>query len=160
MPLTAGGQSNYTSTGIAALFDDYTGDGRLRVDTMTDDDSGKISNATPFIVTGADGDQLCFTFLGDLELEDAGNGLVIARWLAEFKPIIGSGSGKFESVSGGSFFLSSQTDPFLPGSATNIVYRWSGEGSLMLVPEPSSCGLLSIAGLFGLGWLRRRLVQG
>ncbi|MFO0912528.1 MAG: hypothetical protein U0795_06210 [Pirellulales bacterium] len=162
-PVTAGTQSDYQEQGTATLFGHYTGDGRLRFDELITATSGKFSSALPFIVTAENGDQLCFTYVGDVERTDMGDGLITTRWVADFKPIVGSGTGQFEQVTGGSFRMTAETDAFSPESNANVAYRTAGTGSLLLVPEPAvALGLtagglaLCFAGPYRRATLRRR----
>lgn len=156
VPLTLGKQADHHVTGESSLWGKYTGDGRLRFDELLNAAAGKFSSSLPFVVTAENGDQICFHYQGTVEILDAGNGLMTTRWVAEFKPIIGSGTGALEPIHGGSFRLTTETDSFSPTAAINVGYRWSGAGVLTMVPEPSLALSSCLGGLVLMGFRRRR----
>lgn len=163
VPLVEGQSADhFITTGAATLLGNYTGQGEVRLDTFTSATTADFSSAQPFVFTGQNGDELAFNYAGNVSLGDAGGGLAFGTFVAEFNPVLGSGTGQFADVIGGSFIMTAITEAFalVPGPAPgneDVAYTWSSdEGYLMFVPEPSSLALLMIGGIVSLRYHRRR----
>lgn len=79
-------------------------------------------------------------------------------FLATFNPVPGSGTGIFENVVGGDFFMTAMMDN-VDLAGTDIPYSWSSDvGKLTLVPEPCVFAIVGtgVAGLVVIGRRRRR----
>ena len=131
------------STGLGR----HTGAGTVQTDTASFEPDGRITgefgSATPFVFTGANGDQLaCYygrtefgasdpgTFeLTIVDVLEDGSLIVEAAWIAEFVPFSEECTGKFAGVTG-SWIMFAYSDPFVLGSDDPISYEWEGDGSL------------------------------
>ena len=56
--------------------------------------------------------------------------LVYAVFVAEFNPVIEECTGRFASVTAGSFVITATTEPFDITHPFHVPYRWSGSGNL------------------------------
>jgi hypothetical protein len=128
---------HHDATGEATELGRYHGAGYYQLLGLTGPTTGIFDSAAPFIFTGANGDQLAFTYgdttngaaePGQVTLYEGDGGLVVAVWVAEFNPVPALCKGRFAKVIGGSFIMTAVSDPFLLGGTDPVGYSWSGEG--------------------------------
>ena len=148
LPLPGQDPRPHSSVGEATHLGRYTGIGTLRTDSAAFDPAtghitGEFGSASPYVFTGADGDELvCYygrTDFGastpgtfELTIVDflADGSLVVeALFIAEFVAQPDDCTGKFAGVTG-SWIMVATTEPFVLGSDDPINYSWHGEGSL------------------------------
>ncbi len=104
--------------------------------------TGTFGSGTPFVFTGANGDELVCDFGRDAEggftgifeltilgINLDGDLIVEALWIAEFVPLSEVCTGKFKGVTG-SWIMFANSEPFVLGSCDPLYYEWEGDGSL------------------------------
>ena len=168
LPPPMGEENHRIDTGMATLDGDmlsYSGTGRVRLLAAPDPMTGiaPFESALPFFFDFGNGDTIEIHYgrvdfgapePGMVQVIPVGN-LIDTEWLATFNPVPGSGTGIFEGVIGGEFFMTAESDPFDP-TAMNIEYSWSSDlGYLTFIPEPSSLAMLGLA-TFAFVTVRRR----
>ncbi|MCA9263521.1 MAG: hypothetical protein KDA60_06710 [Planctomycetales bacterium] len=145
----------------------YTGDGSVRLLGLPDETgTAPFDSATPFLFDFGDGNSIQLHY-GHPEVGAPSTGsatiqpssqpdLVNVTWLATFNPVPGTGTGIFENVVGGAFFMTaSQTE--VDPTGQNLPYMWSSDpGYLTVVPEPHCLAILGWAACFLLPLARRR----
>jgi hypothetical protein len=148
LPLPGQDPRPHWAVGEATHLGRYYGEGTLQTDSATfDPEAGKIvgefGSGSPFVFTGADGDELvCWYGRTDhgasepgtfeliiVGLTDDGALIVEALFIAEFVPDPEESTGKFAGVTGG-WTMYAWTEPFVLGSDDPVYYAWQGEGSL------------------------------
>jgi hypothetical protein len=148
LPLPGQDPRPHGSVGEATHLGRYTGEGTVRTDSAvfdptTDHITGEFGSGSPYVFTGADGDQLvCYYGRTDFGASEPGTfdltivnvladgSLVVeALFIAEFVPVSDQCTGKFAGVTG-SWIMIATTEPFVLGSEDPINYSWHGEGSL------------------------------
>jgi hypothetical protein len=129
----------HDASGEATDLGRYDGSGFYQLLGLTGPTTGTFDSAAPFIFTGANGDQLAFTYgdttngaaeAGQVSLYSAGGGLVFAVWVAEFNPVPALCTGRFAKVIGGSVIMTAVSEPFVLGGTDPVGYSWTGEGSI------------------------------
>lgn len=133
IPLPGDPAANHCAVGNATMLGKYFADGWVQTDMFTSPTTANFSSAAPIVFTAANGDELHFDYVGAVELRDAGNGQSYTVWTAEFTPVIGASTGRFEKVIGGSFIMTATTGAFsVPGAGgdQDIPYSWEGNGHL------------------------------
>jgi hypothetical protein len=134
--------------GEATHLGRHYGEGTVQTDSAAlDPDTGKIvgefGSGSPFVFTGANGDQLaCYYGRTDFGAEEPGTfeltivdvlpdgSLVVeAAWIAEFVAQPELCTGKFAGVTG-SWIMFAFSEPFVLGSNDPVIYWWEGTGSL------------------------------
>jgi len=163
-------QNHVINSGTAVLGGNaltYTATARVRLLAPPNPMTGiaPFESALPVLFDFGNGDTLAIHYgrtdfgaptSGMVQLTPLPDGMVDTQWLAVFNPVPGSGTGQFEGVIGGAFFMTAETDPFDP-TGTDFAYSWSSDvGSLTFVPEPSSLAMAGAAALVMLARLRRR----
>lgn len=117
----------------------YFGSGEVQLLGFTGPTTANFDSAVPFVFEAANGDQLAFTYgdtsnhaarPGQVTLYPEDDGLFVAVWVAEFNPVPGKCTGRFAKVTGGSFIMVAETEPFELGDMDPVAYSWSGEGTL------------------------------
>jgi hypothetical protein len=148
LPLPGQDPRPHSSVGEATHLGRYTGIGTIQTDTAVfDPTTGRITggfgSGSPYVFTGADGDELvCYygrTDFGasepgtfELTIVDVladGSLVVEALFVAEFVPQPDDCTGKFAGVTG-SWIMVATSEPFILGSENPTNYSWTGEGSL------------------------------
>lgn len=149
-----GEEAPHTIEGQATLLGRHDGLGWVRPLRLADPDDPRIlpgsilaaefDNSRPTLFVAANGDELLYDYgrgngeysPGIVQLfPDAGHpGKVFAIFIAEFTPILGAGTGRFEHVIGGSFDMIAITESFALNDPNNpplaIGYTWFGEGTI------------------------------
>ena len=106
--------------------------------------AAEFDNSRPTIFVAANGDELYYDYGRGEGLYSPGivqlfpdpdqPGKVFAVFIAEFTPILGAGTGRFENVVGGSFDMTAITESFALNDPENppveIDYSWSGHGTI------------------------------
>jgi hypothetical protein len=106
--------------------------------------AAEFVNSRPTIFEAANGDELLFDYGRSSGLFSPGiiqlfpdpeqPGKVFAVFIAEFTPILGASTGRFQGIIGGGFDMIAITDSFSLSDPQNppvdIQYSWSGEGTL------------------------------
>ena len=106
--------------------------------------AAEFNNAEPTIFVAANGDELHYDYgrgtgefspgIVQLFPDPEHPGKVFAVFIAEFTPILGASTGRFEKVVGGSFDMIAITESFALDDPNNppvdIGYSWSGEGTI------------------------------
>lgn len=125
------GPSPHSADGTATFLGRYSSVGVVQIDLIIDESHALFSSTVPVVFTAANGDELHLDYAGLITLTPAGGGLVTAVWDAVFTPVLGSSTGRFARVIGGSIrFIAHSDVPFHPVTGTDIGYRWVGTGSL------------------------------
>lgn len=78
--------------------------------------------------TGAGGASTPGTF-ALIPVDELGDDIYVAIFVAEFVPVSNACTGKFAGVSG-SWIMYAFAEPFQLGSSDPLEYSWSGDGSL------------------------------
>jgi hypothetical protein len=148
LPVPGQPARTHWTVGEATHLGRYRGQGTVRTcsavpDFATGTISGEFGSGSPFVFTGADGDELV-TWYGRtkygasepgsfvLAIEDVlddGSLLVNASWVAEFVAQPDESTGKFAGATGGWVMHAWTTEPFVLGSTDPVSYAWEGEGS-------------------------------
>ena len=148
LPLPGQAPRTHTIVGNATHLGRHSGVGTVRTDSAAFDPAtgkitGEFGSGSPFVFTGADGDELvCYygrtafgasapgTFeLNILGVLPDGSLVVEALFIAEFVAQPDECTGKFAGVTG-SWVMYAITEPFVLGSDDPINYSWQGQGSL------------------------------
>jgi hypothetical protein len=139
LPLTPMTPAPHWAAGEATELGRYYGEGAFQVLQFTGPTTAEFDSAEPFVFVGANGDRLAFTYgdpangaagPGQVELFPAGNGTVVAVFVAEFNPVPELSTGRFARVVGGGFIMTAVTEPFVLGATDPVGYTWSGAGTL------------------------------
>jgi hypothetical protein len=142
VPLFPGGTAPHNATGTATHLGKYTGDeGNFQLLSI-DPATGSGTFRGSFVFVAANGDRLAFDYGADpanpgkFQLMPAGNGKVVVVFVAVFTPVAALSTGRFASVTGGSFTMVATTEPFDPtpnaqGYTAPFAYTWQGDGSLV-----------------------------
>jgi hypothetical protein len=148
LPLPGQGPGFHNIIGQATHLGRHYGEGTVETDTAVFDPTtglitGEFGSGSPFVFTGANGDQLvCYygrtnhgasepgTFtLAIVGVTEEGSLVVEAAWIAEFVPVSDQCTGKFAGVTG-SWIMYAFSEPFVLGSTDPVYYSWEGEGAL------------------------------
>ena len=148
LPLPGQEPRPHSSMGNATHMGRYTGTGAVKTDSAAFDPAtghitGEFGSGSPYVFTGANGDQLvCYYGRTDfgasgpgifdltiLDILDDGSLVVEALFIAEFVAQPDACTGKFAGVTG-SWIMFAMTAPFVLGSDDPLSYTWEGEGSL------------------------------
>jgi hypothetical protein len=151
LPLPGQDPREHWIVGEATHLGRHHGEGTVRTDSADIDlpdgvITGRFGSGSPFIFTGANGDQLACDY-GD-QPEGEGEGtftltildvlgfldgqpilLVQAKWIADFVVKPEMSTGKFAGVTG-SWKMIARSEPFVLGSFDPAKYSWEGEGQL------------------------------
>jgi hypothetical protein len=152
LPLPGQPPRMHWAIGQATHLGRYEGAGTVRTDSAVVDlehgvITGEFGSGSPFIFTGANGDQLAcdygvqpdsdaegtftLTILGVLGALPDGTPILLveALWVADFvvKPELSTG--KFAGATG-SWVMIAQSEPFVLGSDQPVAYSWRGSGQL------------------------------
>ena len=149
-----GGEARHTIEGEATLLGRHTGLGWVRPLRLASPDDPRIlpgsilaaefDNSRPTLFVAANGDELYYDYgqgnglyspgIVQLFADPIQAGKVFAVFIAEFTPILGASTGRFENVVGGSFDMIAITEPFSLSDPNNppidIGYIWFGEGTI------------------------------
>lgn len=125
-----------------------------------------FSNSIPVTFTSTDPNEpsaISMNYAGEVTLTPFDATQFMAVFVATFEPIVGSGTGVFSDVIGGSFEMTAiTTQPFVPklsptqtSFSTDVPYVWVSTGgvgdTLTAIPEPSVWSMtLLIGGLVGI----------
>jgi hypothetical protein len=143
-----GADSPHSATGNATHLGKYSGDQGIANVLSFDDQTLTGTFRGSFVFVAANGDELATTY-GDTDNGAAevgtfqvipvdvvdGEVIVVVEFIAEFNPIIGDSTGRFEKVIDGSFLMIAMTEPFPLQLDENFFtpafdYSWEGEGFL------------------------------
>jgi hypothetical protein len=139
VPLVPNVPVYHFAIGEATELGRYYGAGEVQLLEFTSATTANFDSAVPFVFVAANGDQLACTYgdttngaaePGQVTLYPAPVGLFVAVWVAEFNPVPALCTGRFASVTGGSFIMVATTDPFVLGALDPVGYSWRGKGSL------------------------------
>jgi hypothetical protein len=141
LPVFPGGTAPHNATGTGTFLGRYTGNEGLFELLTFDPATGAGTFRGSFVFVAANGDRLACNYGADpanpgtFTLIPAGDGNVIAVFVAEFTPVPGSCTGRFAQVTGGGFTMEATTEPFSPvpnaeGYTAPFAYTWAGKGSL------------------------------
>jgi hypothetical protein len=149
-----GEEAPHTIQGQATLLGQHAGLGWVRPLRLADPDDPRLlpgnilaaefDNSRPTIFVAANGDELHYDYGKGSGLFSPGivqlfpdpdqPGKVFAVFIAEFTPVLGASTGRFETVVGGSFDMTAITDSFALNDPDNppvdIRYSWSGRGTI------------------------------
>ena len=149
-----GEEAPHTIEGQATHLGQHTGLGWVRPLRLAAPDDPRLlpgsilaaefDNSLPTIFIAANGDELRYDYGQGDGLYSPGivqlfpdpdqPGKVFAIFIAEFTPIVGASTGRFEKVVGGSFDMIAITDSFALFDPENppveIGYSWSGRGTI------------------------------
>jgi hypothetical protein len=142
LPVFPGGTAPHNATGTATGLGKYTGNEGVFELLSFDPATGTGTFKGSFVFVAANGDRLACNYGADptnpgtFTLIPAGDGKVVAVFVAEFTPDPQHSTGRFARVTGGSFLMVATTEPFDPtpnaqGYTVPFAYTWEGEGSLV-----------------------------
>jgi hypothetical protein len=145
LPLPGQPPRPHWAYGLATDIFAYYGTGEVATDTANFQQNGTITgefgSPVPYRFIAANGDVLaCYygntefgaSHPGTFELvpmPEAGEGVYVAYFVAEFVPYQPACTGKFAGATG-SWIMYAETAPFVLGSTEPISYWWTGEGTL------------------------------
>jgi hypothetical protein len=144
LPIFTGGPAApHNATGNATHLGKYTGDEgmftllSIDLSTLTGTFEGS------FVFVAADGDRLKCNYRGNPDIPGTGtfsgtvdaNGNVVVTFIQEFVPVPEESTGKFATITGGSFIMIATSEPFPleispEGYTPPFAYTWAGEGTL------------------------------
>jgi hypothetical protein len=143
IPLTPGVTVPHQATGTGTYLGKYTGEGEFTPGSLSISPTGAVSGTFQgtFMFVAANGDRLAMTygdgfsgrFTGQLSAD--GTAVENLTFDAIFTPDPEHSTGRFASVTGGSFRMIAHVDAVslissMPGFTAPFDYTWSGEGSL------------------------------
>jgi hypothetical protein len=148
LPLPGQPAREHWNDGQATHLGQYFGDGTVSTDSAALDPAtgtivGEFGGGSPYVFTGADGDELACYYgrtnhgakqPGTFELTILGvtaddNLIVAAHWVAEFVAQPDLSTGRFAGVTG-SWIMDAWSEPFVLGSDDPVAYWWEGDGTL------------------------------
>jgi hypothetical protein len=147
LPLPGDAPRPHWAIWTATHLGKYYGAGTVETDSANPPSNGTITgefgSGSPFMFTGANGDQLvCWygrtnhgasepgTFvLTILDVLPDGSLVVEAAWIAQFVAVPEQSTGKFAGVTG-SWVMYAYSEPFALTSSDPVGYWWEGEGTL------------------------------
>jgi len=135
-PLSVGPTANHTSEGVATQLGAYhLSAAAVQLDSeFVFDEFGvgtaDFSSAVDPVFVAANGDQLTLHYEGFVTAIPQPDGTYRSFWVADFTPVPAGNTGQFEKVTGGSFVMYAESEPFIPGVSTDIYYEWEGDGFL------------------------------
>lgn len=124
------GPAVHTADGVGTLLGLHHARGVVRVDEFTSPLTARFSSAEPVVFRARDGDELHMNYAGNVELIPLTETTFISVWDAVFTPVLGSSTGRFRRVTGGSARFLAVTEPFELAD-TDVRYGWVGDGSLV-----------------------------
>ncbi|WP_339912202.1 hypothetical protein [Symmachiella dynata] len=136
IPLTVGPTANHTSQGTATHLGAYhlsAAAVQLDSEIVFDEDgvgTADFSSAVDPVFVAANGDQLTLHYDGVVMAIPQPNGTYRTFWVADFTPVPAGNTGRFKKVTGGSFVMYAESEPFIPGVSTDVYYEWEGDGFL------------------------------
>ena len=143
IPVFPGGLASHNATGNATHLGKYTGDEGmfklLSIDFTTLTGTFRGS----FVFVAANGDRLKCNYRGNPDIPGTGtfsgifnpaDGTVVVTFIQEFVPVPEESTGKFATVTGGSFIMIATSKPFPLtvefGYTPPFEYTWVGDGTL------------------------------
>lgn len=148
LPLPGQSPRPHWEIGVATQLGLHCGEGTVQTDSAVIDlehgvITGEFGSGSPFVFTGANGDQLVTWYgrvdhgasqpgtftLTILDMLSDGSLVVEAAWIAEFVAQPDVSTGKFAGVTG-SWIMYAYSAPFVLGSSDPAAYWWEGEGTL------------------------------
>ena len=145
VPTTLNTPAPHWAIGVATDLGIYYAAGMFELLSIAPDLTGTFSSSQPCVFTAANGDEIAFTYgdtgngakqAGQVALtivgvaDDGTTPIVTARFVAEFNPVRAKCTGRFAKVTGGSFIMVAQTEPFVLGASDPVEYSWSGAGTI------------------------------
>jgi len=135
-----GDDSMHNATGTATYLGKYSGNEGIANVISLEGLEGEFQGT--FVFVAANGDRLACTYgdkdngaevQGTFSLMPVDDGKFIVVFLAEFNPIPGASTGRFEDVINGSFIMLAMTEPITldlddDGFTVPFNYTWEGEG--------------------------------
>jgi hypothetical protein len=133
----------HNATGNATHLGKYTGDEGMF--TLLSFDPGTLSGTFEgsFVFVAANGDRLKCNYRGNPNIPGTGtfsgsvnsDGMIVVTFIQEFVPVPEESTGKFATVTGGSFIMIATSEAFplviVDGGYTlPFAYTWVGEGTL------------------------------
>jgi hypothetical protein len=137
LPVFPGGTAPHNATGTATYLGKYSGEGVFTLLRFTSATTGTFQGT--FVFVAANGDRLAFNYgavtPGTFTVLPASGGEVVVQFVADFTPDPAESTGRFATVTGGSFTMIATTAPFVlqpndQGSTAPFPYTWVGEGWL------------------------------
>jgi hypothetical protein len=144
LPLFVGAPpAPHNATGNATHLGKYTGDEGMFTLLSFDPDTLSGTFEGSFVFVAANGDRLKCNYRGNPDIPGTGtfsgsptaDGMVVVTFIQEFVPVPAESTGKFATVTGGSFIMIATSEAFSPesvdGYTVPFAYTWVGEGTLM-----------------------------
>jgi hypothetical protein len=143
IPVFPGGLASHDATGTATHLGKYTGNEGVFKLLSFDPTTLSGTFEGSFVFVAANGDRLKCNYRGNPAIPGTGtfmgsltdDGQVIVTFIQEFVPVPEESTGKFATVTGGSFIMIATSESFplevnADGYTPPFHYSWVGEGSL------------------------------
>ena len=140
---TGGPPAPHNATGTATHLGKYSGDEGMFTLLSFDPFTLTGTFEGSFVFVAANGDRLKCNYRGNPDIPGTGtfsgsltqDGEVIVTFIQEFVPVPEESTGKFATVTGGSFIMIATSEPFPleispEGYTPPFAYTWVGEGTL------------------------------
>jgi hypothetical protein len=143
IPVFPGGLASHNATGTATHLGKYTGNEGMFTLLTFDFSTLTGTFEGSFVFVAANGDRLKCNYhanpdipgTGTFFATPTGDGKVIVTFIQEFTPVPEESTGKFATVTGGSFIMIATSEAFVPevneeGYTPPFAYTWVGDGTL------------------------------
>jgi hypothetical protein len=132
----------HNATGTATHLGKYTGNEGMFTLLSFDPENLSGTFEGSFVFVAANGDRLKCNYRGNPDIPGTGtfsgsptpDGKVVVTFIQEFVPVPEESTGKFATVTGGSFIMVATSEAFSPepnhGYTVPFTYTWVGEGTL------------------------------
>jgi hypothetical protein len=140
---TGGPPAPHNATGNATQLGKYTGDEGMFTLLSFDPSTLTGTFEGSFVFVAANGDRLKCNYRGNPNIPGTGtfsgsltpDGLVVVTFIQEFVPVPEESTGKFATITGGSFIMIATSEPLPPvigpdGYTPPFAYTWVGDGTL------------------------------
>ena len=145
LPTAVNVAAPHWAIGVANETGKYYAAGNFQLMQFTGPTTANFSSAPDVVFVAANGDNLAFTYgvvsngakqpgqvtLTPVGMTPQGGPIFTARFVAEFNPLLAKCTGRFAKVTGGSFIMIAQTEPFVWGATDPVGYKWQGSGSIV-----------------------------
>jgi hypothetical protein len=143
LPLFVGAPpAPHNATGTGTHLGKYTGDEGMFTLLSFDPETLSGTFEGSFVFVAANGDRLKCDYRGNPDIPGTGtfsgsvtpDGMVVVTFIQEFVPVPEESTGKFATVTGGSFIMIATSEAFpleiVDGYTLPFAYTWVGEGTI------------------------------